>query len=348
MRTLQYDPYSAAVVSDGSVVCAVPARVGLVGNPSDGYGGAVLATVIPALQASVTAEPAEQVRFEHGGQVLRWPSLSAWRAHVREAGHGDEQRIVSAALWTLDEYLRRRGAGVGAGVVLRWSTDIPRSVGLAGSSALAVGTVVAAARSWGVDLDPRVVAALALRAERDVLGIVAGWQDRIVQAFGRAVLVDAAQMDVVDGVHVPRVQVLDGTGGDGTLLVGWLDHTSSASGDYHAAVRLAADRLGPPMAELADLARRAAAAVERGDLTELAARIDAGWRIRQACAPLSADHAALVESVRAAGVAATTPGSGGSVVAWCHDPTELARATAAMRAAGCAVVRGSLHADPPC
>lgn len=322
----------------------------MVGNPSDGYGGAVLATVIPALRASVTAEPSEQVGFERGEQVLRWESMSQWRAHVRNLGHGDEQRIVSAALWSLDEHLRRRGPerqrAIDGGVVLRWSTDIPRSVGLAGSSALAVGTIVATATTWGVHLDRRVVAALALSAERDVLGITAGWQDRIVQSFGRTVLVDAAQMDVVDDLDVPRVHLPDvGHGREGTVLVGWLDHIASPSGDYHGAVRLAADRLGQPMAELADLARRASTALERGDLAGLAAMIEAGWLIRQSCAPLSAEHTALVEVVRAAGVAATTPGSGGSVVALCLDASELDRATAAMRTTGCTVVRSTLHRD---
>ena len=86
-----------------------------------------------------------------------------------------------------------------------------------------------------------------------MLGIAAGWQDRIVQSFGCTVLVDAAHMEVVDGVLVPHVHVLATSVRDLVVLVAWADHVASPSGDYHAAVRLAADRLGPPMAELAEL-----------------------------------------------------------------------------------------------
>jgi glucuronokinase len=339
------DSYAAAVTTGASIVRTVPARVGLVGNPSDGYGGAVLATVVPGLRATVTAERSEHIELDDGTATIDWHSLEDWRAHVRDAGHGDAHRIVSASLWALDQHVSAsRGSGTSdRGVALRWSTGIPRSVGLAGSSALAVATIEATSALWGIDLDRRVVAALALSAERDVLGIAAGWQDRIVQSFGCTVLVDAARMELVDGVAVPRVRVpaaRDET--DVVLLVAWAAHVASPSGDYHAAVRLAADRLGPSMDALADLARRATDALERGDVDELAAGLDAGWRIRQSCAPLSADHAALVEVVRAEGVAATTPGSGGSVVALCLDAAEVDRAVRAVRQAGCVHVRVGL------
>ncbi|MFZ4812624.1 MAG: hypothetical protein ACOYL9_14890, partial [Ilumatobacteraceae bacterium] len=174
------------------VTRTVPARVGLVGNPSDGYGGAVLATVVPSLAATVTAVAADGIVFDGAGQQSAWPSVDAWTEQVKVDGHGDEQRLISAALWTLVEHLSQRDLSMRGGVALEWSTTVPRSVGLAGSSAFAVGVIDATAAAWGIELDRRVIAALALRAERDVLGIAAGWQDRIVQSFGRPVLVDAS------------------------------------------------------------------------------------------------------------------------------------------------------------
>src|SRR4051794_26294513 len=167
-------PHSAAVV-----VRRVPARVGLVGNPSDGYGGAVLGTVVPAIAATVSAERCAGIEMCGPAGVEAWPTTTAWRRHVDGHGHVGEQRIIGAALQTLVDHVGRRGrTTVETAVRLTWSTDIPRSVGLAGSSALAVGVISAAAALWGLDLDARVLAALALRAEREVLGIAAGWQDR--------------------------------------------------------------------------------------------------------------------------------------------------------------------------
>jgi len=83
--------------SSPDIVRVVPARVGLVGNPSDGFGGAVLATVVSGLVATVSAAPAPGVSFEGPGVAAHWSSMQAFLGHVDHSGHGDEQRIISAA-----------------------------------------------------------------------------------------------------------------------------------------------------------------------------------------------------------------------------------------------------------
>jgi glucuronokinase len=369
MRTLQYvlrarvAAYAADVVApmvaralDGGVVRQVPARVGLVGNPSDGYGGAVLATIVPEMCATVSAAPSSGLAFGGGGAHDRWPTLGAWLAHidrVGRAGHGDEQRIISAALWVVTDHLRRtdRLDPNVSGVELAWDTRIPRSVGLAGSSALAIAVIDAATAVWRVELDRRVVAALALRAERDVLGIAAGWQDRIVQAFGCTVLVDAGQMDEVDGLEVPTVQTVgsmtpgspDTPGSAATqmaeLVVAWSEAVASSSDDYHEPLRRSAASLAGPMAELAALARHATSALVDGRLAEVSSAMGAGWAIRQACAPLRPEHAAIVDAMLDSGVSATTPGSGGAVVAMCLDGEGGDRAVDTARRLGCGFQR---------
>ncbi len=285
--------------------------------------------------------------------------MHEWLAHVARSGHGDERRLPSASLWVLVDHVGRRAGSLPSlgGVVLDWSSTIPRSVGLAGSSALAVATIEAVGELWGVELDPRVVAALALRAERDVLGIAAGWQDRIVQSYRGTVLVDAARTSRLEGLDVPGVVVLpalratvpgdgpdgpDGHRGDGERVVGWLvvgwsDGAGESSDAYHAPLRRARADLVAPMARLGELAHTAADAWRRADLSAVGVAMGDGWRVRQSCAPLRADHAALVEAVRSTGIAATTPGSGGSVVALCPDATSRDRVLsvlASQRAAG--------------
>jgi glucuronokinase len=172
-----------------------------------------------------------------------------------------------------------------------------------------------------------------------VLGIAAGWQDRIVQSFGRTVLVDASQLEVVDGVDVPVVRAP--VGPRLPLLVAWSNDVATSSDDYHAPLQQSGAAMAEPMGALADLARNATTALEAGDLVRVAASMDAGWLTRQECAPLRADHAALVELVRAEGLAATTPGSGGAVVAMCLDERSTERAVGAVQRAGCQFVRFS-------
>ena len=333
-----------------AVVRRVPARVGLVGNPSDGYGGAVLGTVVPGLAATVTAEHCDGIELGGTASIDQWRSTSEWRQHVGDVAPIGDHRIINAALWTLDDHIRtrhgpRRRPDDGHGVRLTWTTDIPRSVGLAGSSALAVGVIEATAALWDVSLDPRVVAALALSAERDVLGIAAGWQDRIIQSFGGCVLVDAGSMATVDGLSVPTVSVLApcaALGAPISFLVGWNEATATTSDGYHGPLRALASSLAVPMEGLAGLARQAARAMTAGDVDELARAVDDGWKVRQACAPLRADHADLVEQVRSTGLAATTPGSGGSVVTVCANEDRVVDAIAALKGAGCSWQRFGL------
>jgi glucuronokinase len=311
----------------------VPARVGLVGNPSDGHGGAVLAAIVEAWAAEAVAMPMPGVvrlRSRTAG-VAEWASARGLVADVAarrtDAPHG----IVVAALATLDDYLD----GGLPGVELEWSSTVPRSVGLAGSSAIAIAVIEAVSALRSGPVDPRLVAALALDAEVHWMGIAAGWQDRIVQAHRGAVLVDAGDMSTsIDGRAVPSVRPLPGFVLD--AVIGWRADDCENSGVYHRALRgRASDRaVADGMVRLGDLARHAVTSVAAGDAAGLRELVDASWRTRCDTAPLQPRHAQLVEAVRAAGVVATSPGSGGSVVALPADGGAAATAIAALRAVG--------------
>ena len=96
---------------------SVPARVGLVGNPSDGFGGAVLATVVPSLAAQVRALPASHIAL----QGVAWATPVDWWAHVHGHGHGGEdERVISAALWVTQRHLVGRHVDRIEGVELSW------------------------------------------------------------------------------------------------------------------------------------------------------------------------------------------------------------------------------------
>jgi glucuronokinase len=134
-------------------VATAPARAALLGNPSDGYGGAVVAFAFRDFEARV--ERAELVDC-----------------------HPDALPLLRAAAG-------RAGAD---GAPLRMRTTIPREVGLGGSSAI----VLAALRALGVDAPPDELARLALAVEVEDLGIAAGLQDRLVQVHGGVLLMDFA------------------------------------------------------------------------------------------------------------------------------------------------------------
>lgn len=57
------DQLNVEILSDGSVQSKVPARIGLLGNPSDGYGGRVLAFSVSNFHAIVKLQPSTKLQF---------------------------------------------------------------------------------------------------------------------------------------------------------------------------------------------------------------------------------------------------------------------------------------------
>jgi glucuronokinase len=300
------------------VRASASARAGLVGNPSDAYGGAVLAAPVPGLVAEVVVADADRLTVEGPADESSWSGVGALVEHVGRYGHEGGQRLVTAAVARL---VRAAGEVDDRPFVVRWSTTIPRSVGLAGSSALVVATMRALAQRWELPLAVEELARLALEAERDELGIGAGLMDRAVQASAATVLVDGDGFRAVEGPSpLP-------------LVVAWDPAGAAPSGRYHAVLRRRFEDGDPTvvdaMAELAQLAREAAVAVEQGDAGALAELVAATWRRRRSLGAVASAQEALVEAATAVGLSATSAGSGGSIVAVAPDLRVLERLSAA-------------------
>lgn len=292
---------------------SVPARVALAGNPSDGFGGAVVAVPFRAVAATVGS----------GAGQPPAPGLAALLDAARTVFAAHLPQVSPPALWV--------------------RTTIPRSVGLAGSSAVVVAALRVLAAERGVNLDASVVAGLALRAEVDVLGVPAGLQDRVVQAHDRAMFMDFSVRREVSGVPAGSYRRLD-VPASVPAFVAWRADTAESSATVHRGL---ADRsaAGDPVLdraarELGSLATTAADALERGDWDALGAAMDESLDARARLVALRADHLELATVARQAGAHANYAGSGGSVVGLHHrcglEPVvaALERIGATVRAVG--------------
>jgi glucuronokinase len=276
-----------------SVVSLCPARAALAGNPSDGYGGAVIALPVRDLEAVASATEA---------------------AHFSvRAGDGDLERLLSA---TADAYRERTGSL--PAVTLSASTSIPRSVGLAGSSALVIA-VLRSLAAWDEQRwDPVELAHLALAVERDRLGIEAGLQDRLVQAVGEplAMTFDPVTYDVLE---LPA---------DLPVFVAWTPHAAGSSDTVHRSLRRRFDGGDPDvvaaMLELAAEAARARRAIESADLAALGRAMDRSFDLRASIVEIDSTQRILVDTGRGLGAAVNSAGSGGSVVGLAHRGGDMA------------------------
>jgi len=285
-----------------STVGTAPARAALAGNPSDRYGGAVLAMTLPQLMATVTATDAPPDPREP-------PLLRAARA-----------RFAAADLRSARDE-----------PALAAETTIPREVGLAGSSAIVTAALRALCAWHEVELEPLALARMALEAENYELGSDAGPQDRVAQAVGGVVFMDFSGVDW-------RAEALDVA--LPPLYVAWLRDAAAPSSDWHAALaRRSPTALREPMAELAVLARDAREALEMGDHEDFGRCLDGSLDVRERLGPLDPRHLGLAHTARACGATANFTGSGGAIVGTLPDARFAVRMRAAAPDCALLVIR---------
>jgi glucuronokinase len=280
----------------------VPARAALAGNPSDGYGGAVLAVAVPEYRARAVAARATKLTVDPPSRLVR--------ATVRRFA----QAIEPAARDT----------------AIRWTTSIPRGVGLGGSSAIVIATVRSLLELYDAVLDPDELARFALAVERDDLGIAAGLQDRVAQAYDGLTFMDFG--------HPERFEPLPST-----LLppfvIAWLPSAAEDSGPVHSDLRDRFERgesaVLEAMAELGRLARKARETLLAGDLDGFARCVDGSFDARRRMMPLHPRHVEMIECARACGASANYTGSGGTVVAVCEDERHRRTVAESLDRLGC-------------
>lgn len=281
---------------------AVPARAALAGNPSDGYGGGVVATVVPGMTATVTVQPASWFRvggveFEQIGDIPRGERL------------GDATEVGDAALFLAAIAVANQRWPVSP-CTIDWSTSIPRSVGLAGSSALVLATLNALADANHQTIAAHDLPMLALEAEQ-LLGITAGLQDRVAQSFGGTQSMTFPGTPPFTQRSLQPACPLD-------LVVLWDTTAAEPSQRFHGELRRRYDdgeaAVHHAMSALADAAQAAEEALETGNHEQLGAAMGTSFALRSSISDLSPSHVALVDLARSHDVPANYAGSGGAVI----------------------------------
>lgn len=230
--------------------------------------------------------------------------------------------------------------------VVRWSTSIPQRVGLGSSSALVIAVLRALCELHRVELGPGEMAELALAVESEDLGIVAGLQDRVAQAYEGLTFMDFGTAR--NGLGGGR----NGLGGSyeqldpallPPLLIAWREEAAGHSGEIHSSLH-ARHRDGEPlvretMASLGAAARDARDALVDGDFERFRACVDATFDLRRRLVVLDELCVEMVETARACGASANYTGSGGAIVTVCPAERGLDQVARALEAIGCGVAR---------
>ncbi len=322
------------------------ARAGLMGNPSDGYHGKTLSLVIRNFAAEVTLYEWDRIEvvFSHHDQT-RFDSIDDLVRDVRLHGYYGGIRLVKATIKKFVEYCRRQGHMLhGRNFAARYQSDIPRQVGMAGSSAIIVATLRCLMEFYDVDIPLPVQPSLVLSVETEELGIAAGLQDRVVQVYEGPVYMDFAR-DVTQercGLMCGVYEPID-AGLLPPLYVAYSTDVSEPTEIIHNNLRSryaqGETAVVDAMRQFAELAVEARQAILDGDEERLGQLIDANFDLRRSICRLPEGQLQMVEVARRAGATAKFAGSGGAIIGSYGDAATFERLEKDLGQIGCRVIR---------
>ena len=299
------------------------ARAGLMGNPSDGYGGKTIAFAIEHFSAEVIMYPWDHVEILWSKQDKnRFESVDELVDDVNLNGYYGGVRLVKATTKRFVEFCRTYDLDLHQQPFsVRYNTNIPRGVGLAGSSAIVVATLRCLLDFYSVAIPLPLQASLARSVENDELGIACGYQDRVAQVFEGLVYMDFSVKNELAGLEYGDYESLDYSRIP-QLYIAYDVSASKTSGSVHGPLRtrLRNDtHLGEIMREIAELVIPAQSAIQQGDAAALGKLIDRNFDLRCKLYDIQSDHLAMIEAARNVGATAKFAGSGGAIVGTFDD-----------------------------
>lgn len=298
-------------------------RAALIGNPSDGYFGKTIAFVFSNFQAEILLyESPELVILPQVRDRSEFVSVQGLYEDVKLYGYYGGIRLLKAAIKKFYEHCLETNVVLpDRNFTIRYSTNIPARLGLAGSSAIITACMKALTQFYRVEIPIPLLANLVLSVETEELGIGAGLQDRVAQAFETPVYMDFDK-DVMDKQGYGNYQTLDATLFP-PIYIAYRTDLSEGSEVFHNNLKerwLAGDKeVHQAMKEFARLTLQAKKSLEKGQSSKLAELLDANFDQRCAITRISTENLKMVNIARKVGASAKFTGSGGAIIGTYKD-----------------------------
>lgn len=300
-------------------------RAALVGNPSDGYHGKTIAFVFSNYRAKVQLyETPELEILPSRRDYCRFNSLDAMCEDIEMYGYYGGIRLLKAAGKKFNEYCKANQIEIAKrNFTIRYDSDIPNRLGLAGSSAIITAVMRAMCKFYRVEIPREDLANLVLATERIELGIPAGLQDRVAQAYNTPVYMDFDKkfMDRHGYGKYTPIEIPN----DLKLFVAYRTDLAEGSEVLHSRLRedfeAGKAEVLAAMREWAKLTEQVRDALLKRDYAAIGPLLDRNFDLRcEVCSgSVSAKNRRMVELARSVGASAKFTGSGGAIIGTYRD-----------------------------
>lgn len=293
-------------------------RAALIGNPSDGYHGKTIAFVFSNFKASVTLQPADKIEIVPTERDIRaFDSLEDLDTEIKSFGYYGGLRIIKAAIRKFYQFVTARQVHVAAkNFRIGYASDIPNRLGLAGSSAIITATMRALMQYYEVEISNPMLANLVLSVETEELGIGAGLQDRVAQAYEQPVYMDFDK-DYMNEHGFGRYETFSADLLP-SLYIAYRTNLAEGSEVVHNNLRERYLQNDPlvhhAVADWAALTDEFYQAMKEGRKDELPPLIDRNFDLRASVCRINRDNLNLIQTARGVGASAKFTGSGGAII----------------------------------
>lgn len=291
-----------------------PGRAGIIGNPTDGYGGTMIACSIKN-RAEVIIEKSDQLIIENnfGTKLLKWRNDFE--------NKGDYFDVVRAVLRYFKLY------DLKAKISIR--TDVPAQAGLAGSTAV-LSSVLSAVTSYvGLKYHKYHLAELNRTIELHYMKCQCGYQDAYMTTFGGLNYLDFRGKEYYKDLDDEIYATVEPLSGYVSELPFVIAHTGIKhhSGNFHKPLRerwLEGDKaVIEGYKEIADIAREGKKALLNKDWEQLGYLMNENHRIQDSLADSGEQNNYMIKVAKENGALAAKlagAGGGGTIIALTLEP----------------------------
>ena len=298
-------------------------RAGLVGNPSDGFFGKTISFAFDnfCVEVLLYESPELEILPCQKDQSC-FGSVQELVRDVNLHGYYGGIRLLKATIKRFYDYCIEHQIELhNKNFTIRYQSNIPHGVGLAGSSAIITACLRVLMKFYGVSIPKPTQASLILSAEVDELRIAAGLQDRVIQVYQGLVYMDFDKALMKKKGH-GRYEQMDPRFLP-ALYIAYQEDLSEISGKAHNNVRerfnLGDKKVVAAMRYLANLTDQARDALLDGKMEKLGSLLNKNFNKRRTIYRISEGNIRMVETARALGASAKFTGSGGAIVGTYKD-----------------------------
>jgi glucuronokinase len=319
------------------------ARAGLLGNPSDGYFGKTISFTFSNFSCTLTMYETPELAFIPADvDDAVFASPDELLKDIHNFGYYGGIRLLKAVSKLFFLYCRNNAIKLPErNFTVRYTSDIPRLVGLSGSSAICTAMLKALQKFYDVEIPLEYAPTLCLEAERDELGIQCGLQDRVIQIYGGCVFMDFKQ-ELVESTGHGMYERLN-TDLLPKLYISYDPARAEISGVYHKKLRVLFEEkksdIVAAMSEFADIARLGRDALLKGSHEEFSALVNANFDLRDRIFNVAEANRLMVMTARKTGASAKFAGSGGAIVGTYEDDAQFQRLSSALETIGCKTIK---------